>query len=715
MSDKYNKEDPSLLQQIQNKTGCMLFVIGFAMLAFVLTDLLGSGSSIFGSSSSNSVGEIAGENVSRSDYAKRYEALKAQVVQNNPGMRFDESMAQSYRDETWRLFVSERVIKPEYAALGINVSDDELEDITIGENTDPQLMRSFTNPETGQFDKNNLIQFLKVDIHNDDQKMASWLTFQGQLKEGLIAEKYKNLVTQSFYTTELEARFAAKQQGKTYNAEAVVLPYSELSDSSITVSDAEILSYARKSPKLYEKEESRDIEYVKIEVSPSAKDSAGMREWASDIAARFMTITDGSDSSFVENMNSDRPWDSRFLGRGSFPKSVENRLFDANKGDVIGPIQENGEYAVYKVTDVGSDSTMSVRGSHIQFNISGGDKEGALSLAQATLKKIKSNETSFEMEAQSRNFDASRSTGGDMGYLSSGNSAYPKEVVSKLLTMSNGAYATVTTERAVHIVKATSAPSNKTIQVAAVTQSIFPGTETDGGYYKQAGEIIAKTAGGVSFEDAAENLGLAKRVASKISEENRAIPGIGDALEISRWLFDAEREEGDVSNILQADGSYVVARVTKIHEKGMPTADELRDDLEVKVKNEKKAEILTEKMEEALKSATTAEALAKALGVPVAQLPAGNANSNIPAIGQDQSIAGAIAGTAVGSRSPIMRGENGVAVVFVKNENEYTPQNLEVQKMSTTMQRQQQLSQVAQQVLFDQAKVKDLRYKFYGN
>ena len=40
MSDKYNNEEESLLQKIQNKSGCLLLVIGAAMLAFVLTDFV---------------------------------------------------------------------------------------------------------------------------------------------------------------------------------------------------------------------------------------------------------------------------------------------------------------------------------------------------------------------------------------------------------------------------------------------------------------------------------------------------------------------------------------------------------------------------------------------------------------------------------------------------------------------------------------------------
>ena len=71
MSNKYNNEEQSVLQKIQNQTGCLLLVIGIAMLAFVLTDLVSSGSSIF-SSDENSVGEVAGKPVSYDEFNRTF-------------------------------------------------------------------------------------------------------------------------------------------------------------------------------------------------------------------------------------------------------------------------------------------------------------------------------------------------------------------------------------------------------------------------------------------------------------------------------------------------------------------------------------------------------------------------------------------------------------------------------------------------------------------
>ena len=121
MSDKYNSEEQSVLQKIQNQTGCLLLVIGVAMLAFVLTDLVGSGSSIF-SSSENNIGEIAGEPVSYDEFNQTFEGLKAQLIQNNPGIAFDENMSKQYQQQAWDMIVESRLIEPEFEKLALTVS-----------------------------------------------------------------------------------------------------------------------------------------------------------------------------------------------------------------------------------------------------------------------------------------------------------------------------------------------------------------------------------------------------------------------------------------------------------------------------------------------------------------------------------------------------------------------------------------------------------------
>lgn len=712
MSDKYNNEEQSVLQKIQNQTGCLLLVIGVAMLAFVLTDLVSSGSSIF-SSNDNSVGEISNEPVSYDEYNQTYEALKAQLIQNNPGIAFDENMSKQYQQQAWNMIIESRLVEPEYEKLALTVSLAELEDLTIGDNTHPQIQQSFRNPETNQFDKQRLIRFLKEDINSNPEALQNWNSFQQQFTASLIAQKYSQLITSSVYTTDLEAANYGRDNNQTKNATVVSLPYSQYEDSTLSVSDSEILSYMKAHSSKFERDASRDIEYIRLNVIPSQEDSMDMIFQAKEIAQKFVETKD--DSAFVSIMNSETPFNKTFQRRGSFLASVENEIFSANIGEVVGPAQENGIYSVYKVKGIGTDSVSSIRGSHILINVAGTDTAQAEKSARELISQIKAGATTFEAEANKKNYDASRGNGGDLGWVTKDSRAYPSKLINRLFRSPKGQYFVVRSNKGVHIGKTTSQISRKTVQVAVVDQKIFPSTKTDGEYYKMAGDFLTKANGNKSFEEVAEELGLTKRVANDIKESSLAIPGVSNPNSIAKWLFDDASNEGDISSIIDIDGNYYVARITNIKAKGLADINEERSEVENILLDQKKSEKLYARMSEALKKSSNADELANELEISPVSIPAASFNnSSIPYIGRDLIISGTIFGLPVGGKSDIIKGERAVALVYLNNDNQYEATDAEDLKVQITDQVKQEMQQKSRKTLIENGEVIDLRYRFYN-
>lgn len=712
MSDKYNNEEQSVLQKIQNQTGCLLLVIGIAMLAFVLTDLVSSGSSIF-SSNDNSVGEISNEPVSYDEYNQTYEALKAQLIQNNPGIAFDENMSKQYQQQAWNMIIESRLVEPEYEKLALTVSLAELEDLTIGDNTHPQIQQSFRNPETNQFDKQRLIRFLKEDINSNPEALQNWNSFQQQFTASLIAQKYSQLIISSVYTTDLEAANYGRDNNQTKNATVVSLPYSQYEDSTLSVSDSEILSYMKAHSNKFERDASRDIEYIRLNVIPSQEDSMDMIFQAKEIAQKFAETKD--DSAFVSIMNSETPFNKTFQRRGSFLASIEDEIFSANIGEVVGPVQENGIYSVYKVTGIGTDSVSSIRGSHILINVSGTDTAQAEKSARELISQIKAGATTFEAEANKKNYDASRGNGGDLGWVTKESSTYPSKLINRLFRSPKGQYFVVRSNKGVHIGKTTSQIIRKTIQVAVVDQKIFPSTKTDGEYYKMAGDFLTKANGHKSFEEVAEELGLTKRVANDIKESSLAIPGVSNPNSIAKWLFDDASNEGDISSIIDIDGNYYVARITNIKAKGLADINEERTEVEKILLDQKKSEKLYARMSEALKKSSNADELANELEISPVSIPAAYFNnSSIPYIGRDLIISGTIFGLPVGGKSDIIKGERALALVYLNNENQYEATDVEDLKVQITDQVKQEMQQKSRKILIENGEVIDLRYRFYN-
>jgi peptidyl-prolyl cis-trans isomerase D len=73
-------------------------------------------------------------------------------------------------DEAWQIFLNSKLFENQYVELGmgvynpyfdiIGVTNEEIMDRVVGENIDREILMNFTNPQTGQFDKQMLIQIL---------------------------------------------------------------------------------------------------------------------------------------------------------------------------------------------------------------------------------------------------------------------------------------------------------------------------------------------------------------------------------------------------------------------------------------------------------------------------------------------------------------------------------------------------------------------------
>src|SRR5690554_6903012 len=150
----------ALIKKIRQRTGLAIGVIAVGLIFFVVGgDLLGPNSTILGNNR-NIVGEIAGEKISYEEYMQRIEQAKLSFQQNT-GRNPSENELNSIREQAWQALIVERVFSEQYAELGLTVSDAELIDMVQGKNIVPELRQQLTNPETGEFDRQQLITFLQ--------------------------------------------------------------------------------------------------------------------------------------------------------------------------------------------------------------------------------------------------------------------------------------------------------------------------------------------------------------------------------------------------------------------------------------------------------------------------------------------------------------------------------------------------------------------------
>ena len=137
------------LQRIRNRAGILVAgVIGLALVAFILGDMLNAGSSLMRPSQME-VAEINGESVQYPDFQRKIEETAEIYKMNSGRTQLDDNAWIQVREQVWQDFVREAVMGDVYQELGLTVSSDELFDMIQGSNIHPIIQQLFKNPQTG--------------------------------------------------------------------------------------------------------------------------------------------------------------------------------------------------------------------------------------------------------------------------------------------------------------------------------------------------------------------------------------------------------------------------------------------------------------------------------------------------------------------------------------------------------------------------------------
>ncbi|RPI45360.1 MAG: hypothetical protein EHM46_01805, partial [Bacteroidetes bacterium] len=194
------------LQKIRNRAGLLVaVVIGLALLAFILGDLMGSGSPVIGGK--RTVAEINGKGIPVSAYLEHEKSLREFYQLNSGGQNLDAETERRIQQETWQRLVRQTIMDRSYEKLGIQVSTDELKTMVTGDQAmglsgnpalsepHPIIRQMFTNPETGQLNRAVMSNYFNaLDNPQFAQEKKRWLFIEKEIVDEKMNQKYLNLV-----------------------------------------------------------------------------------------------------------------------------------------------------------------------------------------------------------------------------------------------------------------------------------------------------------------------------------------------------------------------------------------------------------------------------------------------------------------------------------------------------------------------------------------
>jgi peptidyl-prolyl cis-trans isomerase D len=704
----------SVLQFLRERAGVLVAgVIGLSLFIFVVSDFFGKGrSQRIRQKKYYEIGIINGEPITYQDYEQRVNNLQ-EIYKLSGTSNIDEKTSESIREQMWQQIVRENVIDTRYKDLGIGVSDEEVNELVLGNDPHPVVRQLFTDRQTGQFNKSFLVQFLK-NTETDETSKKYWLFFENEIVSDRMSTKFNNLVTKGLYVTSKQAEFESKTSSRTVDFSYVMKSYSSLPDSAVSVSKSEITSYYETHKENYKRSVSRDIEYISFDINPSEDDFKQADQWINKTKNDFAGATNAVQ--FI-NSTSDSRYAALYTTLSGVPDSLKKFVKEENRNMIYGPYLENGSYKLAKLIDV-ADRPDSVHARHILIT-----PNANLNIKQARVKAdsimgLLKKGLPFGLLAQSTSDDKqSAQTGGDLGWFKEGQMIGPFN--NACFSSKKGDLKIIETTYGVHIIDILDISKKvRKYDVGMIDRKVVASSITNQKVYAEASRFAGNNNTIEKFTKAVAEQKLNIRVANNITPQQKNLPGLDKPRPIIMALFQTQPGkivlDQNQQAVFEIGDKYVVGFCTKAIEEGAAPLADVENDIKYAVIKDKKGDKISTQLESIAEKGKSIESVASIIGSQVQEATQINFRSySVTGAGIEPSLISAATTAEKGVLAGPVKGNNGVFMITVNNITTSAGDDMKLLKERLTATFRLRGTYEAYDALRKSANVIDKRYKFY--
>ncbi|HPA35723.1 MAG TPA: peptidylprolyl isomerase [Chitinophagales bacterium] len=721
----------AIIGKIRQRSWILVGFIALALFIFILEAALDR-NSLFSGGGDSTVGEVDGAEIPGKEYSDNIAEYEEGLKMINPSMQITDEVRTQIQDEVWSSILAKRLLEGAIQSLGLSVSTSEMGELMWGDMPHPLAQRFLMNvrqvkpdiidQQTGQINQGKIREFIsnidQIDQQNKTNFRQMLSAIEKLIQDDQVKQKYASLVSQSFYMPTFMAKEVVNS-GRAAKVGVVSVPYTSLPDDKYKVTDAQINEYIKNHAALFEQEAARVVDVVAFDVVPSADDTAEVLQKINTLRNDYLASLP-NDSAFIAR-NSQQGAQLAYYSKEELAQTVRNAdtLFSLPVGTLTNVYTEGNYYLFTKIIDrkIAPDT---VRAAHILLSLGQGteaDKKAANTLADSLIRVINSNQKTFGQVAVENSLDeGSKNKGGDLGYFSRGQMVpeFNDQVFYK--GMAPGQIAKVETGYGLHIILLIDAKAPKAVtKFADFVVELVPGNETEKLAYDQAVDFQQKNQTAADFDKAAKSQRLIKNVV--LSKNMSQVPQLGSARKLVQWAF--QQEKAGVVDFFDTENTYLVAKLSKIVEKGLPKADDVREEVTALVRNELKAKDLIEQLNKAGAGTTDLAAIAAKVkdAMVTDTVLIRFSSAFVQGVGNEPKLVGASFGVPVGKTSKAMAGERVVFMVQPKSVEENVPEMEGDIELYKKQMQQMFISRLNFQSIFEsiskKAKVEDTRYKFY--
>lgn len=568
------------LEKIRSKSVLLLIIIGAALIAFIIGDFFTSGRTLFGTGTT--VAKVDGNSIDVQEFQRQVEQASQQAMSS--GRKIDHAMLQQ---QVLNGMIAEKLFREELDKLGLVVTDAELSEAMLGRGSvmlnnmlrqqgiesAAQLHDMAFNPVKYQLDESQAAQLRQY-----------WLSLEKQTEEQLLSAKFQNLFMGTLVANELDAKALYDENAATTHVAYVNKPFASLSDTDerFAVSDADIeKEWSAHKSRYAIPEQIRSIEYISVEIAPSAEDITAAEKRVEDAIANLNAKPELEGVADMTDFVADRR------------KVVSTALTDT-RAKAFADSAAIGKAAL--ISRMGNDFTLAKlfgRSAEVDsVNIDMVMVEGDKAKVDSVINALNAGATMAEIGK----FESVR--GAQDSIWVSMVDPSTASVRDAILGANTGVFFNPDTTGIAGGAQLIRVNRRKApvpvVDVAVVTFTAEPSNATVNNLQIKLQDYIAANDNAKAFAENAQEAGY-QAFPATISASTPQITGLPETRGVISWAMDAKK--GSVSKIFgdEQTGRFVVAALNDIYDDYTPARDpQVKQVLTAKLRNDKKAAALIE-------------------------------------------------------------------------------------------------------------------------
>lgn len=641
------------LEKIRKRKVWLAAVIGLALFAFIAEaafEVLGR----FGGETD--AAKVGSEKIDIISFQKRVEQEAALDQQSNQPSQLDAATRQQQVLED---MINELLVQQELDKLGVDVSDWEITQLTIGKSPAPAIVQ-FAE-QAGAKSPAELYDFImnpaKQGIQDSQvaQLRMQWDQIQTDLVKKYKFAKLQNLLMGCMQANDLDRAQMAQESAVTNVVTFAKKDYASVADDKYKVTDAELQAEWEKMKSLFKIDEPmRAIHYIAVPIAPSQEDIIAANKVAD---AAYIALQKGRGVDSVRLLGTVKV-DTAMLTQKTLPAKVRDRFTGAEVGATMrDTTTTNNKYTMYKLIN----KQMSIDSVLLSYVVVQGDAK----MQQSVMEQLNGGKTLDELKkAYPQKVDGKLD---DWQRLF----AIPDSLKAKVNNATTGVYFVYNSnDQGATLLKVGDKKAPQMFYtLATVTYEAYASTKTSENLRDRFQEFLNKNKTAKAFTENAAKAGYnaVEFLASSSSPQlGSQYSGIKDSRKAIKWAFD--NKKGEVSPIFSDNNEVMVAVAIDDAYDGeyLPyTFPQGKEMLTKRIINSKKGDDL---MAQYKGKASDLNGYAALMGTQIDTARVVFSSNGDPKMGAEPGIIGRIATAKVGTLQGPWKGENAVFVYQVVNQ-----------------------------------------------